>query len=239
VPDRVLLIDDDPRLAQMLQQWLGGRGITLEHRATGAGGLSAVGPRGDGLDLVLLDLGLPDMDGLDLCRQLRARAPALPLIMLTARGDPEDRVLGLELGADDYLPKPFDPRELLARIRALLRRSRPAAPGGALRFGALVLDPDAREVRKDGVRLPLTAHQLSILWALASRAGRVLSRAQIGEAVDGGRGDIEDRTIDVQISRIRALIEDDPRQPRLLQTVRGLGYVFARGPADGGGGAGG
>lgn len=232
MPDRLLLIDDDQRLAELLRLWLAPRGVALEARHSGAAGLAAVGRAGAGWDAVLLDLSLPDIDGLDLCRQLRARAPDLPILMQTARGDVDDRVLGLELGADDYLPKPYEPRELLARVRALLRRARRAGHGadtpGALRFGALLIDPDARRVCKGEAVLPLTAHQFALLWALASRAGRVMSRAQISEAIEGGRGDAFDRSIDVQVSRVRALIEDDPQHPAYLQTVRGQGYVFAR-----------
>jgi two-component system phosphate regulon response regulator OmpR len=231
LPDHALLIDDDRVLGDQLRRWLEPRGLLVEQRPTAAAGLAALGADGGPYDLLLLDLSLPDMDGLDLCRAARARGLRLPILMLTARGDTEDRVLGLELGADDYLPKPFDPRELLARARALLRRARPAPGGRALRFGALRLDPDAGTAHRDGALLPLTAHQHAILWALASRAGRVLSRAQIAELVDLGLDDALDRAVDVQISRIRALIEADPRQPRHLLTVRGVGYRFS--PADG------
>ena len=227
MPDQVLLIDDDRVLGDQLRRWLQPRGLVLEQRWTAAAGLAALGTDGAGFDLVLLDLSLPDLDGLDVCRSLRARGVALPVLMLTARGDTEDRVLGLELGADDYLPKPFDPRELLARARALLRRARPAARDRSLRFGSLIIDPDAGTAHRAGLPLALTAHQHAILWALASRAGRVLSRGQIAELVDLGLDDALERAVDVQVSRIRALIEDDPRQPRHLLTVRGVGYRFA------------
>ena len=236
LPDRALLIDDDRVLGDQLRRWLEPRGLLLEQRPTAAAGLAALGADGGPYDLLLLDLSLPDMDGLDLCRAARARGLGLPILMLTARGDTEDRVLGLELGADDYLPKPFDPRELLARARALLRRARPAPGGRALRFGALRIDPDAGTVQRDGALLPLTAHQHAILWALASRAGRTLSRAQIAELVDLGLDDALDRAVDVQISRIRALIEAEPRQPRHLLTVRGVGYRFSPGDGEPGGG---
>ncbi len=227
MPLRVLLIDDDQRLASMLVTWMRTRGVELVPCFTAAAGRASLRHPGQ-LDALVLDLMLPDADGLDLCRELRAGPAAdLPVVMLTARGDPEDRVLGLELGADDYLPKPFDPRELLARIRALLRRShRVAAPAQTLRFGALLLDRGALQASRHGDPLPLTAHQFQLLWALASRAGRVLDRAQLGAIVGDGPGDSLDRTIDVHISRIRAAIEAEPRRPRLIRTVRGAGYLF-------------
>ena len=181
-------------------------------------------------DLVLLDLMLPDADGLDVCRRIRASGSAVPVIMLTAKGDPTDRVVGLELGADDYLAKPFDPRELLARIRAVLRR--PAAVAGVaprvLRFGRLEVDADARVARVDGTQRPMTAHQFALLLAMAERAGRVLSRELLMELVKGEVLEAFDRSIDVHVARIRAAIEDDPRSPRRILTVRGAGYVFAR-----------
>jgi two-component system phosphate regulon response regulator OmpR len=225
VPDQVLLIDDDQRLASMLTSWLGSRGITLTARHTASTGTSAL--RVGRYDLLLLDLMLPDADGLDVCRAVRASHPHLPILMLTARGDPTDRVIGLEVGADDYLPKPFDPRELLARVRAILRRVRRGpSVGTVLRFGALELDHGALEVRVHGTPKPLTARQFQVLWALASRSGRVLDRAQLNAAIGEGGGDPLDRTIDVHISRIRAAIESDPRRPRYLKTVRGMGYLF-------------
>jgi DNA-binding response OmpR family regulator len=185
---------------------------------------------------VLLDLMLPDLDGLEVCRRLRA-LPAtlrgLPVLMLTAKGDPLDRVIGLELGADDYLPKPFEPRELLARLRALLRRPylAEATASGAeplLRFGRLEIDPGARIVRVDGAERTLTSYQFDLLLAMAQRAGRVLSREQLIEALKGGTLEPFDRSIDVHIGRLRAVIEDDPKQPRRIITVRGAGYVFAK-----------
>lgn len=223
--DHVLLIDDDQRLAAMLTTWLKGRGVVLTARSTAAAGLSAL--RTGRADLLLLDLMLPDADGLDVCREVRRSHPDLPVLMLTARGDPTDRVIGLEVGADDYLGKPFDPRELLARIRALLRRVRRGPSVGAvLRFGALELDRGALCARRDGVSLDLTARQFQIVWALASRAGRVLDRAQLARAAGDASGDLLDRTIDVHVSRIRAAIEPDPRRPRYIKTVRGVGYLF-------------
>jgi DNA-binding response OmpR family regulator len=150
--------------------------------------------------------------------------------MLTARGDDEDRIVGLELGADDYLPKPFNPRELLARLRALLRRGRGASGAARVRFGRLEIDRDARVVRKDGEPRPLTGYQFDLLCALADSAGRVLSREALMSRVRGSALEAFDRSIDVHVSRIRAAIEDDPRRPRRILTVRGAGYVFAREP---------
>jgi DNA-binding response OmpR family regulator len=184
---------------------------------------------------VLLDLMLPDQDGLELCRTLRAESE-VPIVVITARGDAEDRIVGLELGADDYLGKPFNPRELLARLRAVLRRR--AGPGAGrarpLRFGRLEIDPDARSVRVGGEERSLTSYQFDLLWALAGSAGRVLSREVLMDKVRGAALEAFDRSIDVHISRIRAAIEDDPRRPRRILTVRGAGYVFARVQDEGG-----
>jgi DNA-binding response OmpR family regulator len=170
---------------------------------------------------------LPDGDGLDICRQIRARSDS-PILMLTARGDPMDRVVGLEMGADDYLPKPFEPRELLARLRAILRRSRGGPQPDLLRYGRLEIDRNAREVRLDGTPRPLTGYQFALLLALAEHAGRVMSRDALMDAVKGEQFEAFDRSIDVHVSRIRAAIEDDPKKPRRLITVRGAGYVFAK-----------
>jgi DNA-binding response OmpR family regulator len=183
--------------------------------------------------VVVLDLTLPDLDGLEVCRRLREGSD-VPIVMLTARGEPTDRVVGLELGADDYLGKPFDPRELVARLRAVLRRRAPR-PGGVLRFGRLEIHPEAREVRLDGTVRPLTSHQFDLLLALAQSAGRALSREALMERVRGLGVEAFDRSIDVHVSRIRAAIEDDPRRPKRILTLRGAGYLFARDP-DGDGG---
>lgn len=223
--DRVLLVDDDQRLTAMLRQWLQPRGFTVDVAGTIARGLDRL--RDGGIDVLVLDLMLPDGDGLDACRAVRTLDPTLPVLMLTARGDPQDRVVGLEVGADDYLSKPFDPRELHARLRALLRRvRRPARAPERLEFSELVIDRTALSVTRSGQPVPLTAHQFAVLWALASRKGRVLDRAQLSQAVSGGSGDALDRTIDVHISRIRAVLEPDPRRPRYIRTVRGAGYCF-------------
>jgi len=225
MPDRVLMIDDDQELAGMVGRYLAPFGIELTARGDAESGLALL--RRGGFEAVILDVMLPDMDGLEVCRRLRGESD-LPVLMLTARGDEEDRIVGLELGADDYLPKPFNPRELLARLRALLRRGRSSSPAGRLRFGRLEIDRDARVVRKDGEARALTSYQFDLLCALADSAGRVLSREALMSRVRGTALEAFDRSIDVHVSRIRAAIEDDPRRPRRILTVRGAGYVFAR-----------
>jgi two-component system, OmpR family, phosphate regulon response regulator OmpR len=181
-------------------------------------------------DALVLDLMLPDGDGLELCSEVRAspRTRGLPLLMLTARGEALDRIVGLELGADDYLPKPFEPRELLARLKALLRRAQPQSGDEVLRFGRLEIDLGERVARLDGKPCDLTGHQFDLLVVLAQSPGRVLSRDQIMDSLKGHPLESFDRSIDVHISRIRAVIEDDPKTPRRVLTVRGAGYVFAR-----------
>jgi two-component system phosphate regulon response regulator OmpR len=222
---RVLLVEDDARLAGMVADYLGEAGIRSAIAATGSEAQRLL--KRDAFDAVILDLMLPDTDGLDLCKRIRAESP-IPLLMLTARGDPLDRVVGLELGADDYLPKPFEPRELLARLRAILRRSRDTAAADVLRFGRLEIDRAARQVRIDGLEKPLTGFQYTLLLTLAERAGRVLSRDVLMDLTRGSALEEFDRSIDVHVSRIRAAIEDDPKKPRRILTVRGAGYVFAR-----------
>jgi len=226
---RLLLIDDDARLTAMVADYLRANGFDVQAAGSLAAGRELL--RQGSFDALLLDLMLPDGDGLDLTRELRAdaRTRRLPLLMLTARGEPPDRIVGLEIGADDYLPKPFEPRELLARVKALLRRS--AAPLGddeVLRFGRLEIDLGARQARIDGKPCDLTSHQFDLLVVLAQGAGRVLSRDQIMDGLKGHPLEAFDRSIDVHVSRIRAAIEDDPKAPRRLLTVRGVGYVFAR-----------
>lgn len=222
---RILLIEDDERLAAMVREYLEDGGFRVSHAANGETGLGLHDK--EPFDALILDLMLPDMDGLDICRQIRTRSET-PILMLTARGDAMDRVIGLELGADDYLPKPFEPRELLARIKAILRRSKADASSGVLQFGRLEIDPGAREVRLDNDIKPLTGHQFDLIVALAERAGRVLTREQIMDLVKGQDLDAFDRSIDVHISRIRQAIEDDPKSPKRIITVRGAGYVFAK-----------
>lgn len=223
--DRILIIEDDPRLAEMVCDYLGEAGFQVSRAATGAAGLAQHDTHS--VDAVILDLMLPDIDGLEVCRRIRARADT-PILMLTARGDAMDRVVGLELGADDYLPKPFEPRELLARLRSILRRRKGAAAGRVLHFGRLEINLDAREVRLDGERCELTGHQFTLLVALAERAGRVLSRDALMDLMKGEAPEAFDRSIDVHISRIRSAIEDDAKKPRRIITVRGAGYVFAK-----------
>jgi DNA-binding response OmpR family regulator len=223
---RLLMIDDDARLAAMVRDYLSASGYVVDVAGDVASGVAAV--RSSGADLLILDLMLPDGDGLDLCRRLRAEGVSMPILMLTAKGDPIERVIGLEIGADDYLPKPFEPRELLARIKALLRRSNGAPASMALRFGRLEIDRAARAVRVDGQTRALTSHQFDLLVALAERAGRVLNREQLMDFARGEALEAFDRSVDVHIARIRAAIEDDPRHPQRIITVRGAGYVFAR-----------
>ena len=226
---KLLLIDDDARLTSMLGDYLSAAGFEVEVAGSLALGRQAL--EGSVPDLLVLDLMLPDGDGLDFCRSLRgdARTRRLPVLMLSARGEPMDRILGLELGADDYLAKPFEPRELQARVKALLRRSGLDAQGDdALRFGRLEIDLAARVARLDGKACDLTSHQFDLLVVLAQSPGRVLTRDQIMDALKGHPLDAFDRSIDVHISRIRAVIEDDAKNPRRVLTVRGVGYVFAR-----------
>ena len=232
---RILIIEDDPRLAAMVADYLGQSGFRATVAPDGGSGLARLGK--EPFDALILDLMLPDMDGLEVCRRVRAQDEhaALPILMLTARGDATDRVVGLELGADDYLPKPFEPRELLARLRAVLRRSGAVRgstrDGEVLALGRLEIDRGAREVRLDGRPCALTAYQFGLLSALAAHPGRVLSREAIMDLAKGESLEAFDRSIDVHISRIRQMIEDDPKHPRRIITVRGAGYVFAKAQA--------
>ena len=223
---RILMIDDDERLAAMVRDYLGGTGHQVTAAPDARRGLAEF--HAHGADLVILDLMLPDVDGLEVCRKLRTESLSVPILMLTAKGDPLDRVIGLEIGADDYLPKPFEPRELAARVKALLRRATVTAADKVMRFGRLEIDRSARAVRIDGEARPLTPHQFDLLSALAERAGRVLTREQLMSLVRSEPFDAFDRSVDVQIARIRASIEDDPRHPRRVITVRGVGYLMAR-----------
>jgi two-component system phosphate regulon response regulator OmpR len=224
--ERVLLVEDDARLAEMLQEYLGQAGFGVTVAALGAAALERLNEAE--YDAVVLDLMLPDMDGLEVCRRLRA-VRETPVLMLTARGDAIDRIVGLELGADDYLPKPFEPRELLARLRAIVRRGvRVAVSEKALHFGRLELDTAARAVRLDGRPCELTGYQFDLLVALAKNAGRVMSREILMDLLKGECFESFDRSIDVHVSRIRACIEDNPKKPRRVITVRAAGYVFAK-----------
>ncbi len=227
--ESLLIIDDDVRLSQMLVDYLGAGGYQISCAHTGKTGLQLA--KQQHWSLIILDLMLPDADGLDLCRELRSHSQtaAIPILMLTARGDATDRIIGLELGADDYLPKPFEPRELKARIKAILRRGlRTQAHLPTLQFGRLEIDREAREIRLDGHSREVTSYQFDLLVAMAERAGRVLSREQLMDLVKGEALEAFDRSIDVHISRLRAAIEDNPKQPRRIITLRGAGYIFAR-----------
>ena len=230
----LLMIEDDARLAQMVAEYLGQSGFEVRIAADGQSGLAQLQAQTSTLpELVILDLMLPDMDGLEVCRRIRALSSAsaqVPVLMLTAKGDPMDRIIGLEIGADDYLPKPFEPRELLARVRAVLRRRTDGGTPAAkqMRFGSLAIDRDARTVTVGTHNCDLTSYQFDLLVALAERAGRVLTRDQIMEAVRGRELDAFDRSIDVHMGRIRAAIEADAKTPKRILTVRGVGYVFAR-----------
>jgi DNA-binding response OmpR family regulator len=220
---RVLLIDDDTRMYELLAQYLGQNGITVAHAPDGGRGLAAL--EANAYDAVLLDVMMPGMDGLEVCKRIRAKRQ-IPILMLTARGDETDRVVGLELGADDYLSKPFSPRELLARLRAVLRRAQPASVSDRLESAGVSIDVAGREVRVNGKAVELTGLEFDLLVALVRRAGRVIPRdALLGEA---GRGDtvVSERTVDVHISHLRQKLGDDGA--RLIKTVRGVGYVFAK-----------
>jgi len=234
MPARVaaLLVDDDARLGALVAEYLGRHEVDVTVVGDGERGLAAL--RKGRFDVVLLDVMLPGADGLEICRRIRA-TPGLadvPVVMLTAKGDDVDRIVGLELGADDYLPKPFNPRELLARIRAVLRRAAgPGAgpvPGAPFRSGDLAIDFGGREVTVGGRRVVLTHFEFELLALLARAAGRVLSRQQLLDALKGVAYETFDRSIDVHVSNLRQKIEADPRAPRHLKTVRGVGYVLAR-----------
>ena len=221
-----LLVEDDARLAALTRDYLEGHGVVVTVASDGRRGLAEALARR--YDVVLLDLLLPELPGLEVCRQLRARSD-VPIVVLTARGEEADRVMGLELGADDYLAKPFSPRELLARIRAVVRRARGQVGPGleVVRVGELVVDAGARTATYRGEVVPLTSYEFSLLKALAERAGRVLSREQLMEIAKGNAEESFDRSIDVHVSRLRHKLGDDPKRPRLLKTVRGAGYVLA------------
>ncbi|MEM9229379.1 MAG: response regulator transcription factor [Pseudomonadota bacterium] len=221
----ILIIEDDARLARMVQEYLDDNGFKATVADTGAKGLSQIKTRN--FDALILDLMLPDIDGFEVFRSI-PETHALPVIMLTAKGDPLDRIIGLELGADDYLPKPFEPRELLARLKSIMRRGASTAAHEILEFGRLAIDRDAMEARIAGCRCDITNYQFQILVALAESAGRVMTRDHLMNQLQGHDADAFDRSIDVHVSRIRAAIEDDPKKPKRLVTVRGTGYLFAR-----------
>ena len=224
----ILMIDDDEKLVELVRDYLQPNGYRIMAAHEGHEGLAMT--RSARPDLVILDVMLPGMDGFDVCREIRSFSP-VPILMLTARGEDTDRIVGLEMGADDYLPKPFNPRELLARIRAILRRARTPEPAaGPTRFevGPLVLDPGSRSVILHGDPVEMTTAEFDLLAVLVAGAGRVLSREQLMQQLHGTSWTVYDRSIDVLISRIRGKIEADPRRPMLLKTVRGVGYQFVR-----------
>ena len=231
----IWMADDDARLTGMVGEYLHDAGFTFEAYPSGDAVLHALlETQTQAPDALILDVMMPGTDGLQTCQRLRHALPALPILILTAKGDPLDRIIGLELGADDYLAKPFEPRELLARIKALLRRASVRAHGEdeqaqtALRFGSLTIDPNTRTVRLNDALCELTAYQFDLLHTLALRAGRVLTRDQIMEAVRGRELEAFDRSIDVHIGRIRQAIETDVKNPQRILTVRGVGYVLAK-----------
>jgi DNA-binding response OmpR family regulator len=226
-----LLIDDDAKLAALVAEYLGQNEVDVTIAGDGERGLTAL--RKTGFDVVLLDIMLPGVDGLEVCRRIRAlpERANTPVVMLTAKGDDVDKIVGLELGADDYMAKPFNPRELLARLRAVLRRAQPIAAGEAhqtFSSGGLTIDFDAREVAVDGKRQVLTHFEFELLSTLAKAAGRVLSREHLMDALKGEEFESFDRSIDVHISKLRAKLELNPKEPRYIRTVRGVGYVLSR-----------
>ncbi len=223
---QVLLVEDDARLASLTREYLERHGCVVTVAARGDDGLAEA--RRHRFDCVLLDVMLPGIDGISLCQRLRDQSD-VPIIMITARGEEADRVLGLEIGADDYLAKPFSPRELLARLRALVRRAR-GQVGPSVRtltVGDLTLDPGARTAILRDEELALTSYEFSLLYALVERAGRVLSREQLMELARGNAEEAFDRSVDVHISRLRQKLGDDSRKPKRIKTVRGVGYQYA------------
>ena len=232
----ILIVEDDPDIAELVARYLEKAGYSTARAASGRDALSIIGVKAP--NLLVLDLMLPHVDGLEVCRAVRAndRTAGIPIIMLTARADESERIVGLELGADDYLAKPFNPRELLARVRALLRRAAtPAAEhqseAATPRFqtGDLEIDFDARRVTVGGKSKELTRFEFELLAALARGAGRVQSRDRLMDLLKGEEFESFDRSIDVHVSRLRAKIERDPKSPRWIKTVRGVGYVLETG----------
>ena len=227
---RILVVDDDLRMRDLLVRYLGGEGYEVK-AAADAPAMDKLLAR-ERYDLVVLDLMLPGEDGLAVCRRLRAQGAAPAIIMLTAKGDDVDRIVGLEMGADDYLPKPFNPRELLARINAVLRRKVPSGPpgapaeGGSLQFGEFELNLSTRTLTRAGKPVSLTTGEFSVLKVLAQHPRTPLSRDKLMELARGREYEVFDRSIDVRISRLRKIVESDPAHPRHIQTVWGFGYVF-------------
>ena len=235
---RALLVDDDHELARLLRDYLGPHGVSVEHVEEGLGAIERIVATGEPYDIVLLDVMLPGIDGFEVCRRIRARS-AVPIVMLTARGDDADRVVGLEIGADDYLPKPFNPRELLARMRAVLRRAQPATPPppetaeptGPVVVDDLVVDAPAHKATLGGRELQLTSFEFRVLVVLARRAGEPVTREELASVVlpKGDRYDPSvDRSLDVHVSHLRQKMGDGGREPKRIRTVRGIGYVLVR-----------
>lgn len=228
---KLLVVDDDPRLRDLLRRYLGENGFTVFVAENGVA-MNRIWLR-ERFDALILDLMMPGEDGLQILRRLREQKDMTPIIMLTARGEDVDRIVGLEMGADDYIPKPFNPRELLARIHAVLRRrpanevpGAPSMEGEVVKFGEFELDLGTRELRKNGEPMPLTTGEFAVLKAFARHPGQPLSRDKLMEIARGREYEAFDRSLDVQVSRLRKLIEPDPSKPRFLQTVWGLGYIF-------------
>jgi DNA-binding response OmpR family regulator len=225
---RALLVDDDRELGRLLSDYLSPHAVTLTCIENGLGALALLAT--ETFDIVLLDVMLPEIDGFDVCRRIRARYD-IPIVMLTARGDDADRIVGLDLGADDYVPKPFNPRELLARMRAVLRRARPAAAQDRIVVGDLAIDVPAHTATLAGQELSLTSFELRVLTALARRAGETVTREELAGMVlptsDGYDARV-DRSLDVHVSHLRHKLGDDGREPKRIRTVRGVGYVLVR-----------
>lgn len=231
--DKILVVDDDLRLRQLLERYLRDQGFSAK-AVDGAEAMDRAMAR-EHYDLLVLDLMMPGEDGLSICRRLRGAKSDIAVIMLTAKGDDVDRIVGLEIGADDYLPKPFNPRELVARVNAVLRRRAASVPGApaevpeVVSFGDCVLDLGMRTLKRGGVEHALTTGEFALLKALATHPRQPLSRDHLSEMARGREYEVFDRAIDVQVSRLRKLVEEDPAQPRHIQTVRGFGYVFVPG----------
>jgi DNA-binding response OmpR family regulator len=226
---RALLVDDDRELARLLREYFAPHDVELVHVEAGPAALAELDAQA--FDVVLLDVMLPGIDGFEVCRRVR-RAHDVPILMLTARGDDTDRIVGLEIGADDYVPKPFNPRELLARMRAVLRRTQPRGTSERIAVGRLEVDVPAHRVTLAGTDVALTSFEMRVLVALARRAGETVPREELARAVKGGEYDPSvDRSLDVHVSHLRQKLEDDPREPKLIRTVRGVGYVLVRPPS--------
>jgi two-component system, OmpR family, phosphate regulon response regulator OmpR len=227
-PHRIIVVDDDAELRGQLQRFLSEHGFAVR-AASGGAELDRMLVR-EPADAIVLDLMMPERDGLSICRDLRAKGENVPILMLTARGDPMDRILGLEMGADDYLPKPFTPRELVARLSAILRRTSERGPmvrDKILRFGPYELNFNRMALLRDGELLVLSSRAYSLLAALAANPGMPLSRAQLIDRAMGRDAEVTDRAIDVQITRLRKAMGDDPTNPVWIKTVWGVGYVLA------------